>query len=136
MKTAFVNFSHRQLNEDQLKEAKKMASEFIDWSSQCQSYVDDGSKIDKICNSISKDISYFCENYDYVIIHFQVSSPLVMAAFFYNLFEYLGENVKKIKFAFSYFKKVSIQEIAWDGTMKRYTDFKFQKFGFLEPKKQ
>jgi hypothetical protein len=146
-KMKFINFTQHNLTEEQVAAARKMgATEIINAKDVLANFpeiANDDGNVDAVrqANEIAKAIVALAGKGD-AIVHFPISSPRVQAAF-WRQFEYWGypsyadihskdyemwKQVRKQKFVFSHTARVSQDVPQADGTVKKTTVFKFEKF--------
>jgi len=143
----FINFTQHSLTPEQIEAAKAMgAKEIINAKDVLPNFAEianDDGETDAVrqANEIAKAIAALAGNED-AIVHFPVSSPRVQAKF-WRQFEYWGypsyadihaseyklwKKVRKCTFVFSHTSRISQDLPQPDGSVKKTTVFKFEKF--------
>jgi hypothetical protein len=138
----FINFTQHNLTEEQIEAAKAMgATEIINAKDALANFSeianDDGNAdAFRQAHEIAKAIVALTDGKP-AIIHFPISSPRVQAAF-WRRYEYWGNNpddyeiwwrkIRKCRFVFSHTARVSQDVPQPDGSVKKTTVFKFEKF--------
>jgi hypothetical protein len=143
----FINFTQHNLTEEQVAAAHELgATEIVDAKSVLANFsqiTNDDGNVDAVrqANEIAKAIVALAGKGD-AIVHFPISSPRVQAAF-WRQFEYWGnptyadihtedyevwKKVRKYRFVFSHTARVSQDVPQPDGSIKKSTVFKFEKF--------
>jgi len=143
----FINFTQHNLTEEQIEAAKALgATEIIDAKSVLSNFNDitnDDGNTDSAyqAQKIAEAIVALAGK-DNAIVHFPVSSPRVQASF-WRLHEYwahptyadtrsekfkVWEKVRKCRFVFSHTSRISQDIQQPDGSVKKTTVFKFEKF--------
>ena len=143
----FINFTQHALTPEQIEAARAMgATEIVDAKSVMANFAEianDDGNVDAVrqANEIAKAIATLAGKGD-AIVHFPVSSPRVQAAF-WRQFEYWGypsyadihsedyemwKQVRKHRFVFSHTARVSQDVPQPDGSVKKTTTFRFEKF--------
>jgi hypothetical protein len=143
----FINFTQHLLTPEQIEAARAMgAREIVNAKDVLANFTEisnDDGNVDAVrqANRIAGAIAALVGNED-AIIHFPISSPRVQAAF-WRQFEYWGypsyadihsedyemwKQVRKQKFVFSHTARISQDVPQPDGSIKKTTVFKFEKF--------
>jgi len=143
----FINFTQHALTPEQIEAARAMgATEIVDAKSVLANFAEianDDGNVDAVrqANEIAKAIAAFAGK-EPAFIHFPISSPRVQAAF-WRQFEYWGypsyadihsedyemwKQVRKHRFVFSHTARVSQDVPQPDGSVKKTTTFRFEKF--------
>ena len=143
----FINFTQHALTPEQIEAARAMgATEIVDAKSVLANFAEianDDGNVDAVrqANRIAEAIVALAGKGD-AIVHFPVSSPRVQAAF-WRQYEYWGyptyadihsedyemwKQVRKHRFVFSHTARVSQDVPQPDGSVKKTTTFRFEKF--------
>jgi len=143
----FINFTQHSLTTEQIVAAREMgATEIVDAKSVLANFpeiANDDGNVDPVrqAHQIAEAIAALAGKGD-AIVHFPISSPRVQAAF-WRQFEYWGypsyadihsedyemwKQVRRHKFVFSHTARVSQDVPQADGSVKKTTVFKFEKF--------
>jgi hypothetical protein len=143
----FINFTQHALTPEQIAAARKMgATEIVNAKDALANFseiANDDGNVDAFrqADKIAEAIVALAGKGD-AIVHFPISSPRVQAAF-WRQYEYWGyptyadihtedyemwKQVRKQKFVFSHTARVSQDVPQSDGSVKKTTTFKFEKF--------
>jgi hypothetical protein len=144
----FINFTQHSLTPEQISAAREQlgATEIIEVKtilSNFDSIANDDGNVDAVrqANEIAKAIVALAGKKP-AIVHFPISSPRIQASF-WRCYEYWGnptyadirsedyETWKKIRmyrFVFSYSARLTQDVPQADGTVRKITTFKFEKF--------
>ena len=143
----FINFTQHALTPEQIEAARAMgATEIVDAKSVLANFAEianDDGNVDAVrqANEIAKAIAALAGK-EPAFIHFPISSPRVQAAF-WRQYEYWGyptyadihsedyemwKQVRKCRFVFSHTARVSQDVPQPDGSVKKTTTFRFEKF--------
>jgi len=143
----FINFTQHNLTEEQIEAAKAMgATEIINAKDILPNFseiANDDGETDAFrqAHAIAEAIVALAGKGN-AIVHFPISSPRVQAAF-WRQFEYWGypsyadihsedyemwKQVRKCRFVFSHTARVSQDVPQPDGSVKKTTTFRFEKF--------
>jgi len=140
----FINFTQHSLTEEQVAAARDMgATEIVNAKEALANFSDianDDGNVD--CASQAQRIAEAIAalaGEEQAIVHFPISSPRVQAAFwrlheYWKYFTFQGaeyetwKKVRKCRFVFSHTARVSQDVPQPDGSVKKTTVFKFEKF--------
>jgi hypothetical protein len=143
----FINFTQHPLTDEQIRAAYELgANEIVSAKDVLTNFneiaIDDGNiDSDRQAQRIAEAIVALAGK-EPAIIHFPISSPRVQASFWrlYSYWEYPSyadkhsdafktwEKVRKCRFVFSHTSRISQDLPQPDGSVKKTTVFKFEKF--------